>query len=94
MVYTLVAFKYDSQSPEQMCDYGVCILLLQAAKYGLTRNEIEFQMRSIIMDRDYVKQLGWDDVKQMIIGDVYEANRSFLRSLLPKSSIRVLWIND
>ena len=72
-----VDFEYDIKSEEKMCSYGVCILLIQAGKYGLIRDEFE----------DYVKQLGWDEEKQSAIGEIYEENRDRIRSLFFDSTV-------
>ena len=37
-------------------------------------------------NRDYVKQLGWDEEKQNAIGEIYEENRDKIRSLFLNSS--------
>lgn len=35
------AIQYNDESEEEMCMYGICVLLLQAAKYGLYYDELE-----------------------------------------------------
>lgn len=79
-------FEYDIKSEEKMCRYGVCILLIQAGKYGLYREEFEYNNLFQMRNRDYVKQLGWDEEKQNTIGEIYEENRDKIRSLFLNSS--------
>lgn len=90
IVYLLessIAIQYNDESEEEMCMYGICVLLLQAVKYGLYYDELELQILLAIILRDYVRQLGWDEVKQMVLGEVYKENRDTIREIFPRSSL-------
>lgn len=81
-----IAIQYNDESEEEMCMYGICVLLLQAAKYGLYYDELELCIELDVITRDYVRQLGWDEAKQMVLGEVYKDNRNTIREVFPHSS--------
>ena len=60
-------------------EYGLSVLILQAAKRGFSRAELASLLECVVMNRDYARQLGWMDDRINPVCDMYETNLAEFR---------------
>ena len=71
-------------------EYGLSVLILQAAKRGFSRAELAFQLECVVMNRDYARQLGWMDDRINPVCDMYETNLAEFRGRIDNIGWRVM----
>ena len=83
-------FKDDSKQEtkeNEMIQEALSILFLQAAKRGLSIEELMFEWLDYIRVRAYTKQLDWPSEQVSIVSDVYESKYLQMRKSLDSSSM-------
>ena len=85
-IYCL-AFQPKEKKP---WEYGLSVLILQAAKRGFSRSELAFELSFVMIVSDYTRQLGWVDDKISPVCDMYEANLTEFRERMDNTGRGVM----